>query len=338
METSVSSLNDSLRSVWKRTQTKHLCSAALAFTARAIPIFLLGILVDRIAYLHPWGRAVILFGLLGASLHQAWKQGAQWLRRFDAMRSAQQIESTKIELDSLLSTAVQFRKSGATPGTSASLWEASLRKADEAVRDLNAAHVISFAPLKRPLQIAAALSLIIAALATINGPFLAAGFTRIFNPWSTVAYPTKTRIEIKDRALILKEGDAAKIEVVISGSVPDRAELELVTGQGKPKDITLEVRDDKAVYSIASAARDFRYRIKAGDARSDWNQVRVIPAPRIARAELLLRYPDYQKRPEETVEAMTLTVPEGTQVTWKLTLDQPIQEAQLHRDGIAPLA
>lgn len=335
METT--SLNDSLQSVWKRTQTKHLCAALLAFAAWAVPIFLLGILLDRFAYLPSLGRAVILLGLLGISAYHAWKHGARLLRGFDAMRSAQQIESQRNELDSLLSTAVQFRDRGVTPGTSASLWEASLRKANEAVSDLRAADIISFASLKRPLQIATAMLLIIAAMAVINGPFLAAGFTRIFNPWSTVAYPTKTRIETGERVLVLKEGDAAKIEVVLSGSVPKSAELELVTGEGRPKDIALEVRNDKATYAIASASRDFRYRIKAGDARSDWHEVRVVAAPRIAEAKLLLQYPEYQQRPEETVEAMTLTVPEGTQVKWQLTLDQPIQKAQLHRDGEAPL-
>jgi hypothetical protein len=337
METPSSSLNDRLHSVWKRTQTKHFCAALLAFAAWAVPIFLLGILLDRFTYLPPLGRAVILLGLLGVSFYRAWKQGARLLRGFDAMRSAQQIESQRGDLDSLLSTAVQFRDQGATPGTSASLWEASLRKANEAVSDLRAADIIRYATLKRPFQTATAMLLIIAVVAIVNGPFLAAGFARIFNPWSSIAYPTKTKIEMPGRLLVLKEGDAAKIEATLSGSVPQNTKLELVTGEGRPKDIVLEVRNDKAVYAIASASRDFRYRIKAGDARSDWNEVRVVPAPRIAEAKLLLQYPEYQKRPEETVEAMTLTVPEGTQVKWQLKLDQPIAKALLHRDGEEPL-
>ncbi len=337
METSSSTLNARLDSVWKRTQQKHVFAALLASVAWAVPIFLLGIFIDRFTYLPPLGRLFILIALLGVSAYHAWKQGGKLLRGFDAMHSAQQIESHHTNLDSLLTTAVQFRDKGATPGTSASLWEASLRKAAQAAQDIRPADVVSYAALKRPLQITGLMLLLIAAMAIINGPFLVAGIARVFNPWSTVAYPTKTRIVTGERKLVLKEGDAAKIEVKLYGSVPNSAKLELVTGEGKPKDIALEVRDDKAAYAIASASRDFRYRIKAGDARSDWQDVRVIPAPRIAKAKLLLQYPDYQKRETETVEAMTLTVPEGTQIKWQLTLDQAIEKAQLHRDGEAPL-
>lgn len=316
---------------------KYLFAGLLALAIWAIPIFLLGILIDRFAYLPSQGRGVILLVLLGLSIYHAWKAGWKHLRKFDPVISAKQIEGQRGELDSLLTTAIQFRDHGASPGTSTSLWEASLQKANEAVKSFRATDIVNFAALKLPLRIAVVFLFIIGVLAINNAPFIAAGLARIFNPWSTVSYPTKTRIDSGERILVLKEGDAAKINIHLSGVVPNNAKLELVTGKGEPKDIVLEVRKGSAAYAIASASRDFRYRIKAGDARSEWHEVRVIPAPRIAVAKVLLQYPEYQQRPEETVEAMTLTVPEGTQVKWQLTLDQPIQKAQLHRDGESPL-
>ncbi len=337
METHSSALNDSLQSVWKRTQKKHLYAGFLALASWAIPLFLLGIFVDRIAYLPPIGRVVILLVILGFSLYHAWQRGWRHLRGFDPMQCALQIEGQRGELDSLLTTAIQFRDKGASPGTSTSLWEASLQKANESVKSLSASDIVNFAALKRPMRIAFVLLLLIGALAVFNGPFLAAGLARIFTPWSMVSYPTKTRIQSGDRMLVLKEGDAAKIHVELLGDVPKTAKFELVTGQGRPKDIVMDVKDGVATYAIASASRDFRYRIKAGDARSDWHEVKVIPAPRIAEAKVQLQYPEYQQRPTETVEALTLTVPEGTQVKWQLSLDQPIQKAVLHRDGEEPL-
>ena len=337
METRPPALDERLTGVWKRTQRKHVLAALMAFTAWAVPIFLAGVLIDRFAYLPPAGRLLILLALSGISAFHAWRCGGRFLRRYEAVRSARQIESQRSDLDSLLTTAVQFRDRGAAPGTSAPLWEASLRKANEAVQELRPADVVSYAALRRPLRITGVMLLLLAAMAVFNGPFLAAGFARVFNPWSTAAYPTKTRIQTGDRMLVLKEGDAARIDVKLTGSVPGTARLELATGGGKPKDIVLEVRDGAAAYAIASASRDFRYRIKAGDARSDWHEVRVIPAPRIAAAKVLLQYPEYQQREPENVEAMTLTVPEGTQVKWQLTLDQAVGEARLHRDGETPL-
>lgn len=337
METPSSTLNERLESVWKRNQIKHVYSALMAFVVWAIPIFLLGVLIDRFAYLPPLARILVLIFLFGVSIYNAWKSGGKFLHRYDAIRSARQIEGHHTVLDSLLTTAVQYRDQGATPGTSTSLWQASLRNAEQAMREIQPSNIVSYGALRRPLQISGIMLLVIAAMAFINGPFLAAGFARIFNPWSNVAYPTKTLIGIDHHKLLVKEGDSAKIEVKLSGSVPENARLELVTGGGKPKEIVLEIRGNKAAYSIASASRDFKYRIKAGDARSDWHDVRVVPAPRIIQAQLSLQYPEYQKRPMETVEALTLTVPEGTKVKWQLTLDQPIEKAQLHRDGVASL-
>ncbi|NNM28317.1 MAG: hypothetical protein HKO57_02255, partial [Akkermansiaceae bacterium] len=152
-----------------------------------------------------------------------------------------------------------------------------------------------------------------------------------------VAYPTKTKLDLGAEDLVVKEGDSAKISVGVSGDVPDKAKFYLRTGDGNPREIELDVIDGHCEYMLASASRDFSYRIKAGDARSGWHEVRVIAAPRIEKAEVRLEFPAYIERDTETIEALTLTVPEDTQVHWQLTLDRPIREAALHRDGKEPL-
>ena len=171
----------------------------------------------------------------------------------------------------------------------------------------------------------------------LNGPFLAAGLTRIFNPWAAIVYPTKTKLDLGAGDLVVKEGDSAQIVIGVSGVVPKKAKLYLRTGGGRPREMELEISNRRFEYSIASASRDFSYRVKAGDARSDWHQVRVINAPRIENVQVGLEFPSYLERPAETVEALTLTVPQDTRLHWDLTLDRPIREAVLNRDGKQPL-
>lgn len=91
-------------------------------------------------------------------------------------------------------------------------------------------------------------------------------------------------------------------------------------------------------YTIASASRDFTYQIKAGDAASAWHEVQVVAAPRFENVNVLLEFPEYLERAAETVEALTLTVPEGTGVQWELGLDRAIREAMFLRDGEEPIA
>ena len=75
---------------------------------------------------------------------------------------------------------------------------------------------------------------------------------------------------------MIKEGDSAQILVGVSGVVPDKAMISVRTGEGRPREIELAVSGGSCNYTIGSASRDFSYRIKAGDARSDWHEVVVI--------------------------------------------------------------
>ena len=329
-----SSLNQCLRAVWQRTQRKHFIGGLLAFARWFVPLFFVAIIIDRFTYLPGWVRAIAALALLAAAARQSWRHGWSRLRGFDATCTAQEIEHSRGGMDSLLVTAVQFQQSGATPGTSAAMWEFTQRKAAAAAEKIPPKEIVTLRDLKRPVQIVAGLAALVLVLAILNGPFLAAGLGRLFTPWLAISYPTKTKIELGDGELVIKEGSAAKLETRLSGVViPKTATLDLQTGNGNPREIQLEVANGLATYELASASRDFTYRVKAGDARSEWRQVRVIPVPRLAVVKLGLEFPAYIERPTETVEALTLTVPEETKVRWQLTLDTPIREATLHRDG-----
>jgi hypothetical protein len=322
-----------LLAVWRRAQRKHLLGGLLAFARSFVPLFLITILIDRFTYLPGWARAVVAMVLLAVSLWQAWRHGWCRLRRFNAIETARQIETAHGGMDSLLVTAVHFQKHGPSPGTSAAMWQHTQTKAEAAATGIQPAKVVGMADLKRPLRIAIACVAVLLVASLFHGAFLGAGFGRLFTPWLAIAYPTKTRIDVGAGLWVVQEGSPAKIEIRLSGKVPASAKLAIQTGKGDPREMEIPVVDGLCTYEIASASRDFSLRIKAGDARSDWHPVKVIPAPRLAKVNVELDFPDYMDRSSESVEALTLTVPEGTKVRWNLTLDTAIQNATLHRDG-----
>lgn len=333
-----SALESCVQAVWRRTQGKHLTTGLLAMCRWGIPLFFLGMLIDRYAYLPSAGRAAVLLVVVAVSLYQGWRHGWRKLQRFDPKRTAMAIENQQGGLNSLLTTAIELGKTGVLPGTSESLCEATRRKAEEAAVDLKPQKIVSLSSLRIPARIAMIIGVVVLLFAVFKGPFLAAGLARIFTPWVVVAYPTKTKLDLGDGDLVVKEGASAKILIGVSGVVPDSAELFLQTGDGSPREMDLAINDGQAEYTIESASRDFTYRIKAGDTRSDWHQVRVISAPRIKNVAVDLEFPGYLERETETVEALTLTVPEDTHVHWKLELDQAIRDAVLIRDGEEPMA
>ncbi|MGB1123917.1 MAG: hypothetical protein ACPG4Q_01810 [Phycisphaeraceae bacterium] len=329
-------LDARIRSVWVRGQLLHLIAGALAFVRWAIPLFLVGMFIDWMTYMPSVGRAVILLVLLGVSLFRAWRCGWQHLRPFNAVATALQLEAKHGELKSLLVSAIQLRSQPATTGSTA-LRDHTCQLAEEAAQGLQPNKTVPFKPLQQPGVIVALLIGVIALFAMINGPFLGAGVARIFAPWTSLEYPTNTQISLAEDELIIKEGDSAEITAQLTGIIPKQATIYVRTGEGKARAIDLDVVNDSSTYTIASASRDFTYRIKAGDDRTQWHTVRVIPAPRIEQVALNLAYPDYLDRKNETIEALTLTVPEGTDVDWNLKLDRPIQSAKFVRDGEEPI-
>lgn len=332
-----SPLDACLRTVWLRTWRRHVVAGLLALVAWAVPSFVVAVAIDWLADLPDWLRGSVAVAIVAASLRAAWRQGWRHLRRFDPSRTALEVEKHAGGMESLLVTAVQFGRSGAAPGTSESMWAVTRRLAEEAAARVRPAEVASFRPLGRAALVAAGLAAAVAAWGVVEGPLLRAGATRIFAPWLAVAYPTKTHIDLPAGDLVVKEGDRAQISATLSGVVPERAVVALETGAGRPRDVELDVLDGRCEYVLASASRDFRYRIKAGDARSGWQRVRVIPAPRIEQVTVEREYPEYLDRAPDSVEALTLTVPENTRVRWHLTLDRPVRGAVLHRDGEDPL-
>lgn len=330
-------LESCVRAVWSRMQRKHFSSGFLSLVRWGIPLFLIGMSLDWLIDLPTAGRATVLAALVCVSIYKAWQNGWIHLRSFDAARTAMAIEKQQGGLESLLVTALQFGKSGPASGTSTALWQATQGHAEEAAQVLQPRNIVNFKALQVPALIALIFAGLILFFAVVNGPLLTAGLARIFTPWAAVFYPTKTILDPGKGDLVVKEGESAQLLVGVSGVVPERGKLYLRTGEDGAREIDLEITDSGFEYTIASASRDFSYRITAGDAKTDWRQVRVISAPRIEAVQVALEFPAYLERAGETVEALTLTVPEETKVHWQLTLDRPIRDAVLNRDGEEPM-
>lgn len=330
-------LDSRIKSVWQRSQMLHLASGLLRLGRWVGLMFIVAVAIDWLIDIPALGRGAVLIALLSISLYAAWKCGWRNLRGFDATRTALRLESHHGGLESLLVSAVQLRDKQTVAGTSESMREKTLFLANEAAEKLRADEAVPFGVLSRPVAIVLLLCGSIGVLGAVNGPFLTAGLSRIFAPWLAVQYPTYTQLDVAYGDLVVKQGTSVQIKVLVSGVVPDTAKLLLRTGEGRPRQIFLNIKDDVCEYTIAATSRDFTYQIEAGDARSAVNTVRVISGPQIENVRVELEFPTYLQRKTETVEALTLTVPERTSLKWEITLDRPVSEASFIRDGEQPV-
>jgi hypothetical protein len=322
-------LKSRLRRVHRREQGLNLTMGFLLLCNWIAILFLVGFAIDWLIRLPVFLRMIILVPLLVFPLAKAWRSGWRFFKPwFSSPRTALTVEDHYQNFESLLVSGVQLSAPGAISGTSAAMTARTVERANEAADKIDAEKVIPFKRIGVPGLLGGLLLVSLCAFAAIDFPLFKTATTRLFTPWVAIEYPTRTQIEMVAGERIVKEGEKLSLVANISGEIPDNAKIILRTGKGKPRERTLPITGGVCEYEAQTVFRSFDFRISAGDARSPWETVRVISAPRIERAEVTLEFPKYTQRPVETVEALTLTVPEGTSIKWKLSLDRSVDEAE----------
>ena len=189
-------LHSRVRAVWRREQLLNFTAGVLAFCRWGILLFLAAMAIDWLTYMPAAVRVVIFVTFLAVVLYKTWQCGWRQVRAFNAAHTALRIEEHVGGLESLLVTAVQFRATALPAGTSASLCDATCRKAEQSAKPLRARHIVSYGGLRRPLAALLILTLVMGVFAVFGGPFLTVGVARIFPPWLSISYPTRTQLDM----------------------------------------------------------------------------------------------------------------------------------------------
>jgi hypothetical protein len=326
-----------LRRVHRREQGLNLTMGLLSLCNWMAILFLVGFAIDWFIRLPVFVRMIILVPLLVFPIIKAWQVGWRFFKPwFSSQCTAIKVEDHYQNLESLLVSGVQLSVAKAVSGTSTAMAARTVERANEAAKEVDVREVIPLNPIGWPGLLGGLLLASLCGFAALDFPVFKTAATRLFAPWIAIEYPTRTQIDVEDGERIVKEGEGLSLVANISGEIPDSAEIILRTGTGKPRERKLAIIDKVCEYEARTVFRSFDFRIFAGDASSPWQTVRVISAPRIERAEVSLEFPEYTQRPVETVDALTITVPEGTAVNWELTLDCPVSKAEFRpADGKA---
>ena len=322
-------LKSRLRRVHRREQGLNLTMGVLLLCNWIAILFLVVFAIDWLIRLPMFVRMIILVPLLVFPVVKAWRSGWRFFNFcFSSPRTALKVEDHYQNFESLLVSGMELSAPGAVSGTSEGMAAFTVERANEAADQVDAEKVISFKGIGVPGLLGGLLLVFLCVFAALNFPLFKTAATRLFAPWVAIDYPTRTQIEVVDGEWIVKEGEGVSLVANILGEIPDNAKIILRTGKGKPRERTLAISGGVCEYEAQTVFRSFDFSISAGDARSPWQTVRVVSAPRIERAEVTLEFPEYTQRPTETVDALTLTVPEGTTIKWKLSLDRPVDEAE----------
>ena len=325
-----------LRQAWRRERRFHHTRGVCHFLLWLGALLLVDFIVDWWFLLPGYGRSILLVVNLGTLAIVAYRSWWRHLARFDAVRIALQVEDRHPDLRSLLVSYVQFADVRADPEhMSPQLIAATRRIAAEATRPIDFREIIRWRDITRVSLFSAAVVLFCGTL-SLNWPeFFSTLFLRLINPGASLAYPTRTHLESITGNVTVPQGSPVTIEVVCSGQAPLNGTLSIRPLEGEWENLVMPLAGVGAYsYRFEQVARDFTYRVRLGDARSDSYDVRVVPPPHIIRTRVRLHYPDYTKWPDKDADTLHLEVPEGTQVSADLVCDRPVAAAAVvYEDG-----
>jgi len=325
-----------LRRTW-RLERLHAHLLGLCWLVMAaIALLLAAWLIDWLLRLPAAGRAVLLAACAMMLGYVAWRHWWRTLRRFDPLRLSLQIERENPQLQSLLTSWVQFEHFEATPSVSARLIEATRQRAVEATRDMNFAAIVRFADVRAPAVRAIGCAVVLLGAGLLWPAHLQAFAERLVMPWRDAVYPKRVAITASSGDLLVPRGHEVLLSAAAVGTRHDLAPANgrlLVRAEGGDWQTIMVPRNFTTAYEhvlSAEQVRDsFDYQFKIGDDQTDTFRVTVVDPPVLESSTLALSFPEYMQRADQTRSQLNVEAPAGTRLRWRLRFERPIANAML---------
>ena len=256
------------------------------------------------------------------------------LRRFNIVDQALVVERTVPKLDGLLISSIQLdQPQSENRGVSSQLISAIKRLARQAAQSLDWSKASPRILIGSSLSFAAIALVFVSAIAIWDIRFLKVLTVRMFNPVSTLAYPTDTIIEMTEGDKVVRAGKPVTLSAQTHGKVPETGHL-YVRFEGLDWETILLTGSEGAFeHTLSRMTDDLQYYFRLGDARSSQYQVTVVRPPLIVDGRVMLQYPDYTNMSDQEVHTLNVKAPEGTRLQWRLSLNKPVTAAEMRLEG-----
>jgi len=289
----------------------------------------LAIAADRMLRLEPALRlaALVTIGALAvASLGRwvAWPLVRRISDRDAAVRVGRHFPQMEEDLVSAVELSAQEDRpsrasgsSGTAGGISRSLILSVLdRIAGRAAGKVDHRAAVPVAPMLLAAAALVAVAAILAGAWLVRRPSIENALLRLFQPNRAVPYFSYTRVAVEPGDQVVRVGDAAKVEVAVSGRPVESATLEAQNGGDHALRFALPCEGGRAEWQSGALFENLNYRVLAGDAASDWYRVRVVPPPALRAKSAVLCDPAYAGGDARTVESIQgpLEITDGTAV------------------------
>lgn len=354
---STDALSDKLADLGVSRKRVALAAGVCAFLSVVLGLAAVAGFLDAWLHLPPLVRALALVLTLTAG-------GVMWLRgvtrvlalRTDPLAVALELEEKHPALNDALASAVSFLRAGDAEGRGVSqrLQFAAVRSALRLADRLEFERLVPTAAFWRAGWGLAIVMTALVPLTLADTERATTALVRLADPFGHHPWPTKTRVEIVTPEHLparMPKGEPFDLKFVVRGVIKDRATVSFrLPGDEFSEDYPLSPGNDPqypgaaVVVARIDPARlptAFTFRVTANDCETDWQQVDVVPPPRLVpldgrpSAQFHVTPPAYTGLPPTDLPDGTgvLEVPVGTVVRLRAATDVRLSAAVLAFQG-----
>ena len=272
---------------------------------------------------------VVNLGILTWVYHREW---VQYLKSYDSLTTALEVEKRHPELSSLLVSYMQLKDEPELHegNISQDLVKAMRDQAIEFSRPIDFKDIVDLGQLRKIGAVAVALFLIFSIAGIFNREHTGVLFQRLLG--KDAEYPTNTVITGTSENLTIRVGGEPVITATVAedGDIPENGRLfvkDKNSSEAVWKEVPMKRSEDptnKFSFKLKPVDRDTLFYVKIGDDRSEQYTINVITSPRIENVDIALQYPEYMNRDAGTFDDLNLEVPENTTVKWTIRCNTPV--------------
>ena len=248
------------------------------------------------------------------------------------------VEAEFPELEDGLVSAVQLARELERPDatTSAALIRSTIARTATRAAPLDFRRVVRTGPLI-PLWVLIGALFGFGALVVQNPvtrDYAVAFYRRVVLGDEAASYPklVSLRLAVEDDIAVAK-GDDLTVEALVEKGASLVRGLVIRTRLGRDveqRDMTEAAAGRwRKVYENITESFSFQVESEEHGVRTPWRTVRVVQRPRVEGYDFVLRYPEYVGRAAEVVGQPDMRVPVGTEVTYLVVANRPIDQAAL---------
>ena len=304
----------------RRYYTNELIKGAILFFAIGLLYFIITLFIEYLLWLGPTARTLLFWAFILVEVALFVKFIAIPLAKLFKLQKGIDYEAaSKIignhfpEVNDKLLNVLQLKQSSAQS-------ELLLASIDQKSAELNPVPfklAIDFKNNTRYLKYAAIpLAIVLISLATGKINWFSDSYERVVNYKTAYEPPAPFQFYVINQDLNAVENKDFKLMVSTAGDiVPENAQIHY-NGQSY---FLQQTAPGAFEYVFSQPKEDINFSLSGNDVRSKNYDINVVKVPSIVNFEMVLDYPAYTKKTDETLKSTgNSTVPEGTEVTWKI--------------------